>query len=83
MRQLRGRNLSHIGCTLGLLVGLTLGMLLALVALRLSPSVNAAFAVFAGVTLVLGAVGYCLGTVATRRYARLAEPANPDGPGER
>jgi hypothetical protein len=83
VRQLRGRNLSHIGCTLGLVAGLSLGMLLALVALRLSPSVNTAFAVFAGVTLVLGAVGYYLGTVATRHYAHPAEPANPEGPGER
>ncbi len=69
VRQLRGRNLSHIGCTLGLLAGLILGLLLALLALRLTPSVNAAFAVFAGVTLLLGAVGYSLGVVATRRFA--------------
>ncbi|HEV2236584.1 MAG TPA: hypothetical protein VGR57_07970 [Ktedonobacterales bacterium] len=69
MRQLRGRNLSHIGCTLGLVAGLCLGLLAALVALRLAPSVNVAFAVIAGVTLVLGAVGYGLGVVATQRFA--------------
>lgn len=74
MRQLRGRNLSHIGCTLGLVAGLCLGMLLALVALRLAPSVNAAFAVFAGATVALGAVGYALGAVATRRFADRGEP---------
>jgi hypothetical protein len=82
VRQLRWRNLSHIGCTLGLVAGLSLGMLLALVTLRLSPSVNTAFAVFAGVTLVLGVVGYYLGTVATRHYAHPTEPANPERPRE-
>jgi hypothetical protein len=74
LRQLRGRNLSHIGCTLGLLAGLCLGLVLALVALRLSPSVTAAFAVFAGATVVLGAVGYFLGVVATRRFADRGDP---------
>jgi hypothetical protein len=54
---------------LGLVAGLCLGLLLALAALRLSPSVNVAFAVFAGATVVLGAVGYALGMVATRRFA--------------
>jgi hypothetical protein len=69
MRQLRGRNLSHIGCTLGLIAGLLFGMVLALVALRVAPSVNVAVGVFAAVTVVLGAVGFYLGTVATRRFA--------------
>ncbi|HEY7984237.1 MAG TPA: hypothetical protein VID73_08715 [Ktedonobacterales bacterium] len=75
MRQLRGRNLSHIGCTLGLVAGLCLGLLLALLALRLAPSVNVAFAVFAGATVVLGAVGYCLGVVATHRFAQRDDSA--------
>ncbi|HEX9057243.1 MAG TPA: hypothetical protein VF818_06880 [Ktedonobacterales bacterium] len=69
MRQLRGRNLSHIGCTLGLVVGLFLGLVLALVALNVSPSENVAIGVFAAVTVVLGGIGYFLGTVATRRFA--------------
>jgi tetrahydromethanopterin S-methyltransferase subunit C len=74
VRQLRGRNLSHIGCTLGLVAGLSLGLLLALVALRISPSVNAAFAAFAGATVALGVVGYVLGVAATRRFANPGDP---------
>jgi hypothetical protein len=67
MEQLRGRNLSHIGCTLGLTLGLFLGLLFAVLVLRVSPSVNAAFAVFLGVTVVFGALGFALGSAATRR----------------
>jgi hypothetical protein len=82
VRQLRGRNLSHIGCTLGLVAGLSLGLLLALLALRFSPSVNVAFAVFAGATLLLGVVGYYVGTVATHRFAEPVEPAGRGEPGD-
>lgn len=67
MEQLRGRNLSHIGCTLGLTLGLLLGLILAIVALRVAPSVNVAAGVFFGVTVALGLLGYALGGVATRR----------------
>jgi uncharacterized protein YacL len=66
MERLRGRNLSHIGCTLGLTLGLFLGLLFAVLVLQVSPSVNVALAVFLGVTLILGAMGFALGTVATR-----------------
>jgi hypothetical protein len=67
MERLRGRNLSHIGCTLGLTLGLFLGLTCAVLVLRIAPSVTVAFAVFAGVTIVLGALGFALGNVATRR----------------
>ncbi len=69
MQQLRGRNLSHIGCTLGLIVGLFLGLLLAVVALRVAPSVTLAVGIFAAVTAVLGVAGFYLGAVATRHFA--------------
>lgn len=67
MQQLRGRNLSHIGCTLGLTLGLLLGLILGMLALRIAPSINVAAGVFFGVTVVLGIMGYALGGVATRR----------------
>ena len=67
MERLRGRNLSHIGCTLGLVVGLFLGLVLALVISQWLPSVNVMFAIFGVVTVALGIAGYITGQVATRR----------------
>jgi hypothetical protein len=67
MERLRGRNLSHIGCTLGLVLGLTLGLVVAWAIARVSPSIGLAFAVFAAVTVALGIAGFIAGSVATRR----------------
>jgi hypothetical protein len=68
MERLRGRNLSHIGCTLGLTLGLLLGLTLAIVVLQVATAPeSAAMGVFAAVTLGLGGLGFYLGGVATRR----------------
>lgn len=70
LEQLRGRNLAHVGCTLGLVLGLLAGLAAGLVIiqiLRSDSSVNIATFVWIGVTVALGALGYYLGTVATRR----------------
>jgi ABC-type xylose transport system permease subunit len=75
MQQLRGRNLTHIGCTLGLSLGLFLGMLFAIVVLNLSATAaGAAFWVFALVTVIVGALGYYAGVVATRRFSGEQRP---------
>lgn len=75
MQQLRGRNLTHIGCTLGLSLGLFLGLLFAIVVLNISAAAaSAAFWVFALVTLVVGALGYYVGVVATRRLSGGKQP---------
>ena len=68
MNQLRGRNLSHIGCTLGLTIGLFLGLVAAILILQMWTSAEgAAMAAFAVVTIVLGLLGFYLGGVTTRR----------------
>jgi hypothetical protein len=74
MEELRGRNLSHVGCTLGLTLGLFLGLLGGILVLRVTPSVSAAAVVFALVTLGLGILGFALGGVATRRLWSHNEP---------
>jgi uncharacterized protein YacL len=70
LEQLRGRNLAHVGCTIGLTLGLLVGLVVALVIVqlvRLSAAVGwATFAWFA-VTFGLGAIGFYLGSRATRR----------------
>ncbi len=70
LEQLRGRNLSHVGCTLGLTLGLFFGLVAALVIVTLirAPSAaNIATAVWLGLTFVLGIVGYWLGGYISRR----------------
>ena len=66
MEQLRGRNLSHIGCTLGLVLGLTLGLFIAWAVVRVSPSIALAFIIFGAVTVGLGIAGFIAGGIATR-----------------
>lgn len=67
MEQLRGRNLSHIGCTLGLVLGLTLGLFIAWAVVQVSPSIALAFIIFGVVTVGLGIAGFVAGSIATRR----------------
>jgi uncharacterized protein YacL len=70
MDQLRGRNLAHVGCTLGLTAGLILGILLAaLLVVLLNSDAGATIAtmVFFALTFGLGALGYVLGGRATQR----------------
>ena len=68
--QLRGRNLAHVGCTLGLTGGLLLGLIAALVVIQVmqnSNGVNIATVVWLGATVLLGGLGYYLGGYVSRR----------------
>jgi hypothetical protein len=68
MNQLRGRNLSHIGCTLGLTIGLFLGLVAAILVLQVSDQAqSAAMVAFGVITIGLGILGFYLGGVTTRR----------------
>ncbi len=75
MKQLRGRNLSHIGCTLGLTVGLFLGLVAAILVLQVSASAQStAMLVFGLITVGLGILGFYLGAVTTRRLWGESQP---------
>ncbi|HEU5347373.1 MAG TPA: hypothetical protein VFU63_02055 [Ktedonobacterales bacterium] len=68
--QLRGRNLAHVGCTLGLTAGLLLGLIAGLIVIEVMQNlaaVNVATIVWLGVTVVLGGLGYYLGGYVSRR----------------
>ncbi len=70
LEQIRGRNLSHVGCTFGLTLGLTFGLIAALVVINLvgAPSAtNIATAVWLGLTFILGVAGYWVGGFVSRR----------------
>lgn len=71
LNQLRGRNLTHIGCTFGIILGMTIGLFVAIAIFNLVQSASAptlAFFTLVGVTVVLGGLGFYLG-------ARLSRPS--------
>ncbi|HLZ22328.1 MAG TPA: hypothetical protein VKQ30_09415 [Ktedonobacterales bacterium] len=77
LEQLRGRNLAHVGCTMGLVLGLIAGMFAAILVISVYQAASAAdWATFAFFTLTfgLGALGYYLGTRLTRRLWGSSEP---------
>lgn len=70
LEQLRGRNLAHVGCTMGLVLGLIVGMFAAILVITLyqaASAVNWATFAFFAFTAGLGALGYYLGSRLTRR----------------
>ncbi len=70
LEQLRGRNLAHVGCTGGLVIGLGVGLLCAIVIIQIVPgaaSVNWATLAWFGLTFGLGLAGYIIGGRSSRR----------------
>ncbi|MGE5334533.1 MAG: hypothetical protein ACM3N4_07530 [Nitrososphaerota archaeon] len=70
LNQLRGRNLAHVGCTLGLTAGLLLGLIAALIVIQVMrnlAAVNVATVVWLSATVFLGGLGYYLGGYVSRR----------------
>lgn len=62
--QLRGRNLAHVGCTIGLVSGLLFGLIAALIVIQVMQNltaVNVATIVWIGATILLGGLGYVIG----------------------
>lgn len=68
--QLRGRNLAHVGCTIGLTGGLLLGLIAALVVIQVmrnNDTVSVATVIWLGATAALGGLGYYFGGYISRR----------------
>ena len=63
--QLQGRNLAHVGCMLGLIMGLSGGIALAWVLILHNASAVLALGVWLALTIVLGATGFIIGNVTT------------------
>lgn len=74
MKHLRGKNLAHPGCLIGVTTGLTLGIILAGI---LASVFNVPYAtvllVWFGLTVGLGAIGWIIGTRLTSKFPALAE----------
>lgn len=74
MKRLRGRNLAHPGCLIGITVGLTLGIVLAgMLASVFNVTLNNALLSWLGLTLGLGALGWVIGDRLSARFPALDE----------
>lgn len=81
MRHLRGRNLGHPGCLLGITVGLTFGIILAgILATAFNIALHIDLLVWLGLTLGLGAIGWGIGDRLSSRFLALEEEAPPTDP---
>ena len=79
MRKLRGRNLAHPGCLIGVTAGLTLGIVLAgVLAASFNVALNTVLLIWLALTVVLGGIGWITGNRLTSRVPAL-EDETPDG----
>jgi hypothetical protein len=73
MKKLRGRNLSHPGCLIGITVGLSLGIVLAAILAALNVALTTDFLLWFSLTIALGAIGWIVGNRLTTRFPTLDE----------
>ncbi|HZO70576.1 MAG TPA: hypothetical protein VFB60_00120 [Ktedonobacteraceae bacterium] len=74
MKQLRGRNLKHPGCLIGITVGLTLGIIIAgVMAAVYNIALNTILLTWLGLTVGLGAIGWITGDRLSSRFPALEE----------
>ena len=83
MKRLRGRNLAHPGCLVGITAGLTLGIVLSgVLAAIFSVALNTVLLIWLGLTLGLGALGWIIGDRLSSRFPALEEetPVTEENP---
>lgn len=74
MKKLRGRNLAHPGCLIGVTAGLTFGIVLAgVMAAVFGVALNTVLLTWLGLTFVLGAIGWIIGDRLSSRFPALEE----------
>ena len=81
MKRLRGRNLAHPGCLVGVTLGLALGIILAAILALHNMPLNSVLLIWLGLTVGLGAIGWIVGTRLTSRFPAIEEvaPASEKG----
>lgn len=80
MKKLRGRNLAHPGCLIGVTLGLTVGIVVAGILATMNVSLNTALLVWLGLTLGLGAIGWIVGDRLSSRFPALNDQASLNEP---
>lgn len=74
MKMLRGRNLAHPGCLIGVILGTIIGIVLAgVLALTTHLSYTAVTLSWFGLILLLGLIGWIIGTILTPKFPALDE----------
>lgn len=80
MKKLRGRNLAHPGCLIGVTAGLTLGIVIAgILASVFNIALNTDLLVWLALTVVLGGIGWIIGDRLSSRFPAL-EQETSDSP---
>jgi hypothetical protein len=83
MKKLRGRNLAHPGCLVGITAGLIIGIVLAgTIAFFFDVGLTILLLIWLGLTLGLGAVGWVVGDRLSSRFPALEEDAAEVQPSE-
>ena len=80
MKNLRGRNLAHPGCLIGITLGLTLGIIFAGILAVLNVDLNTDLLIWFGFTLGLGAIGWIVGDRLSSRFPALEEEVSEPTP---
>jgi hypothetical protein len=63
MKRLRGRNLKHPGCLIGVTVGLTIGIILgSILTTAFNVPLNTVLLIWLGLSIGLGAIGWIVGS---------------------
>lgn len=75
---LRGRNLAHPGCLVGTTVGLVFGLILAGVLAVLNVALTIDLLAWLGLTVALGVVGWVGGSSLSARFPALKERGADD-----
>jgi len=76
MKRLRGRNLKHPGCLIGVTTGLIIGIILAgILAAVFNVLLNTVLLIWLGLTVGLGAIGWIVGSQLSSKF-----PAEEDVP---
>ena len=69
MKRLRGRNLAHPGCLIGVTTGLIVGIILGgVLAATFNVVLNTVLLIWLGLTVGLGAIGWIIGARLTSRF---------------
>lgn len=80
MKKLRGRNLAHPGCLIGVTIGLTVGIVLAGILATINVALNTVLFVWLGFTLGLGAIGWIAGDRLSSRFPASDDQASLNEP---
>ncbi len=80
MKKLRGRNLAHPGCLIGVTIGLIVGIVIAAILATMNATLNTVLLVWLGLTLGLGAIGWIIGDRLSSRFPILDDQSSLNEP---